>query len=125
MNVPFKIKMFVVPSPKVILTKDNLAKRNWNGCKKCASSNSDESIHLLFFSYLYTTQLKLIHLFVRLVWRVVHFTFSVHPPTSATNMSDNWLNGVDKETKTRIRICIYALVWALWSCRIDIIFTKQ
>jgi hypothetical protein len=35
---------------KVILTKDNLAKRNWNGCKKSAFCDANESINHLFFN---------------------------------------------------------------------------
>jgi hypothetical protein len=35
-KVPLKIKNFMwFLSNKVLLTKDNLAKRNWNGCMKC------------------------------------------------------------------------------------------
>jgi hypothetical protein len=61
---------------KVILTKDNLVKRNWNGCKKCVFCDLDESINHLFFACS----------FARLVWRVVHFTFNIPPPVNVTNM---------------------------------------
>ena len=39
-------------------------------------------------------------------------------------MFGNWLNGVDKDTKARIRIGICALLWALWNCRNDVVFNK-
>jgi hypothetical protein len=39
-------------------------------------------------------------------------------------MSGNWLNGVEKHTKARIRLGVYALVWALWNCRNDMVFDK-
>jgi hypothetical protein len=33
----------------VVLTKDNLAKRNWHGSKKCVFCHQDETIKHLFF----------------------------------------------------------------------------
>jgi hypothetical protein len=40
-------------------------------------------------------------------------------------MFSNWLNGIDKDTKARIRLETCALAWSLWSCRNDIIFNKK
>ena len=40
------------------------------------------------------------------------------------NMFGNWLAGVDKQTKARIRIAVCAFVWAIWNCRNDVIFNK-
>jgi hypothetical protein len=70
---------------KVSLTKDNLAKRKWMGCTKCVFCGSKETIDHLFISC---------H-FSRLVWRVVHFTFSIPPLINITNLFGNWLNGID------------------------------
>ena len=51
LKIPLKIKIFMwFLFNKVILTKDNLAKRNWNGCKKCVFCDSEESIDHLFFT---------------------------------------------------------------------------
>lgn len=45
LKVPLKIKIFLWYLIKcVTLTKDNLAKRNWQGCKRCAFCSHDESI---------------------------------------------------------------------------------
>jgi hypothetical protein len=44
--------------------KDNLAKRNLDGCKKCVFCDLEESINHLIF----------VRPFARLVWRVVHFS---------------------------------------------------
>jgi hypothetical protein len=74
---------------KVILTKDNPAKCNWDGCKKCDFCDSEKSINHLFFTCP----------FARLIWRVVHFTFDIPPSANVTNMFGNWLNGVEKQTK--------------------------
>ena len=70
-KVPLKIRIFMwFLYNKVILTKDNLAKRKWNGCTDCVFCGQRETIYHLFISC---------H-FSRLVWRVVHFTFNIPPP---------------------------------------------
>ena len=50
MKIPLKNKVFAWYLCRgVILTKDNLAKRNWYGSKKCVFCHKDETIkHLLF-----------------------------------------------------------------------------
>jgi hypothetical protein len=94
-KVPLKIRIFMwFLNRKEILTKDNLAKRNWTGCKKCAFCDEEETIEHLFLKCK----------FARLIWRVVHFTFNMPPPTNIKNMFGNWLNGIDKFAKARIRI---------------------
>jgi hypothetical protein len=51
MKVPLKIKIIMWFLHKgVILTKDNLAKRNWNGCDKCVFCDKKETIQHLFIS---------------------------------------------------------------------------
>jgi hypothetical protein len=54
---------------KEILTKYNLAKRSWTGCKKCAFCDEEETIEHLFLKCK----------FARLIWRVVQFTFNMPP----------------------------------------------
>ena len=99
---------------RVLLTKDNLAKRRWTGCKKCVFCDTEESVEHLFISC---------H-FVKNIWRLIHFTFNITPPTSVANMFGPWLNGVAKETKACIRIGVAAFLWAIWNCRNDIVFNK-
>jgi hypothetical protein len=49
-KVSLKIRIFMwVLHRKVILTKNNLVKRNWNGNKKCCFCYKDETIQHLFF----------------------------------------------------------------------------
>jgi hypothetical protein len=116
LKIPLKVKIFMwFLHRKVILIKDNLAHRNWNGCMKCAFCDSSESINHLFFDCP----------FAKLIWRVIQFTFNIVPPTNVTNMSGNWLNEVDKVSKSRIRIGFCALMWAIWNCRNDIVFNKS
>jgi hypothetical protein len=76
-KVPLKIRIFMwFLYKKVILTKDNLARRNWKGCTKCVFCGLKETIDHLFISCLFS----------RLVWRVVHFAFSIPPPSNITNL---------------------------------------
>ena len=99
---------------KVLLTKDNLIRRRWTGCKKCVFCDADESVEHLFIS----CQLA------RQIWRLIHFTFNITPPTSITNLFGNWLNGVDKKTKANIHVGVCAFLWAIWNCRNDVVFNK-
>jgi hypothetical protein len=49
-KVPIKIKVFLWYLKKgVILTKDNLARRNWNGDRKCSFCHCPETIQHIFF----------------------------------------------------------------------------
>jgi hypothetical protein len=44
-KIPLKIKIFMwFLSKKVLLTRDNLAKRNWNGNTKCSFYDKEESV---------------------------------------------------------------------------------
>ena len=115
LKVPLKIKIFMwFLHRKVLLTKDNLIKRQWNGCKQCVFCQSEETVEHLFISCSFTKN----------IWRLIHFTFNIPAPTSIDNLFSNWLCGVDKKTKARIRIGICAFVWAIWNCRNDVVFNK-
>ena len=51
LKLPLKIKVFLWYLRRgVILTKDNLGKRNWKGCTRCCLCSSEESIQHLFFN---------------------------------------------------------------------------
>jgi hypothetical protein len=50
LKIPLQIKVFGWYLRKgVVLTKDNLAKQNWYGSKKCVFCHQDETIKHLFF----------------------------------------------------------------------------
>jgi hypothetical protein len=116
LKISLKIKIFMwFLNSKVLVTKDNLAKRNWHGCTKCCFCDSMEFVEHLF----------LYCLFARIVWHMIYFTYNIPPPTNITNMFGNWLNGVDRNDKARIRIGVSALCWSIWNCRNTIVFDKQ
>jgi hypothetical protein len=97
---------------KILLTKDNLAKRKWTGCTKCVLCDSRESAEHLFISFP----------FARLLWRVIYFTFNISAPTNVKNLFGKWLIGVDKAVKVRIRVRVCALLWSIWNYRNDVVF---
>jgi hypothetical protein len=66
----------------VVLTKDNLAERNWNGSKQYSFSCKGESIqHLIFYCS-----------YVIFVWGLVHITFGIHPPLNTNDLFNTWSN---------------------------------
>ena len=99
---------------KVILTKDNLSRRNWQGSKTCCFCDQDETIQHLFF------QCSL----AKISWRIVHMSFGISPPHNINHLFGSWLNGVDKRVKHQIRVGICALLWAMWHVRNDLTFNK-
>jgi hypothetical protein len=115
MKVPLKIKIFMwFLFKRVLLTKDNLAKRNWSGSKCCCFCNEDETINHLFISCP----------FAKIVWRIIHLTFNISPPMDITNLFGNWLAGIPKKFKTQIRVGACAILWTIWNTRNDIIFNN-
>ena len=95
----------------VLLTKDNLAKRKWQGCTKCSFCGCEEIVEHLFISCP----------FAQLIWRVVFCSYNIPPPSNISNMFGNWLNGVDKRTNARIHIGLglFGIVEIIW------FFTEQ
>ena len=115
MKVPLNIKIFMwFLHRKVLLTKDNLAKRNWNGSKKCCFCDQDETIQHLFITCP----------FAKMVWRIVHVALNLTPPNNISHLFGNWLGGVSKKDKVPIRVGVCALLWAMWNIRNDYIFNN-
>jgi hypothetical protein len=115
-KVPLKVKIFMwFLSNKVLLTKDNLVRRKWTGSQKCCFCDSLETVEHLFITCP----------FAQIIWRMIYFAYNIPPPSNITNMFGNWLNGVDKTNKGRIRIGVSALCWAIWNRRNDIIFNQS
>jgi hypothetical protein len=116
LKIPLRIKVFGWYLRKgVVLTKDNLAKRNWHGSKKCVFCHQDETIKHLFF------QCRL----ARSIWSVIQVASTLFPPRSITNIFGNWLNGIDNRFKKHIRVGAIAFIWSLWLCRNDKVFNDK
>jgi hypothetical protein len=84
----------------VILTKDNLARQNWNGSKACVFCHQDETIKHLFF------QCR----FARSIWSVIQVASTLFPPCNITNIFGNWLNGINNRFKKHIRVGAIAFI---------------
>ena len=80
MKIPLRTKVFTWYLRRgVILTKDNLAKRNWQGSKKCVFCHHDESIKHLFFQCS----------FARSIWSTIQIASNLYPPKSVANIFGN------------------------------------
>jgi hypothetical protein len=80
LKIPLKIKVFMwFLSYKVLLSKDNLAKRKWNGCQKCCFCDSTVTVNHLFLACD----------FAKIIWRMVYIAYNISPLTNITNMFGN------------------------------------
>jgi hypothetical protein len=114
-KVPLKIKIFMwFLHHKVLLRKDNLIKRSWQGNKSCSFCHKDETIQHLFFECP----------FARIIWRIIHIMFGFSPPANVKNLFGNWLAGILKKDLIHIRVGVCAVLWAMWNVRNDFIFNK-
>ena len=86
---------------QVILTKDNLAKRNWMGSSRCSFCDHNESIKHLFLDCP----------LAKILWRSIHIAFNINQPTSINMLFGTWLDGVDSDTARHIRVGVCVLFW--------------
>jgi len=114
-KVPLKIKVFLWYLYKgVTLTKDNLARKNWNGNVKCSFCNLSESIQHLFFNCP----------LAKLVWHIIAVSFNIISPRNFRHIFSHWLGGTDSNLKKIIWNGIAAMLWAIWLSRNDVVFDK-
>jgi hypothetical protein len=104
LKLPLKIKVFLWYLYKgVILTKDNLARRHWQGDNKCSFCSSEETIqHLLFDCH-----------FAKFMWRIIHISFNLTPPTSVHNIFTDWLLGFNGKLKSKVLVGAVAFCWVI------------
>jgi hypothetical protein len=99
----------------VILTKDNLLKRNWKGNDKCCFCNNKETIQHLFFEW---------HV-ACFIWRFVHIAFGLQPPRDITSFFQTWLQQVDSKLGHQIRVGASIIFCSIWLTKNDVIFDKK
>ena len=95
LKIPLKIKIFFWYLQRgVILTKDNLLRKNWKGSLKCCFCNCNESItHLLFDCH-----------HAKEVWRIVYLAiYRVNPIKIDFHMLGNWLSNFDDKYSSFIQ----------------------
>ena len=49
----------------------------------------------------------------KIVWRIVHLSFSLSPPKNITNLFGAWLRGIPKSDLIQIRVGVWAILWAM------------
>ena len=99
----------------VILTNDNLAKRNWQGNQQCYCCHENETIQHLFFDCRFT----------RMVWASVYAAWGIPKPHNNPSMIGSWLNGIPKEYKPLVLLGAAALCWSVWLCRNVVVFDNK
>jgi hypothetical protein len=116
LKIPIKIKIFFWYLQRgIILTKDNLVRKNWKESQKCCFCNANETIKHLLFNCHHAKQ----------IWRIVYLATGLPPPKSVPHMFGNWLHNQDDKMKKITMAGMAALCWAIWRCRNDIILTKS
>ena len=116
LKIPLKVKIFLWYLRRgVVLTRDNLAKRNWQGSKNCCFCHKDETILHLFYECR----------FARFVWCIIQVATGLFPPRGVSNMFGNWLRGIRKDLKSLILLGAATICWSLWLCRNDVVFNKK
>ncbi|WVZ91642.1 hypothetical protein U9M48_037786 [Paspalum notatum var. saurae] len=99
----------------VLLTKDNLTKRNWQGNKSCAFCHNDETIEHIFFECR----------FARTVWDFFQCASNLTKPNNAPHMFGSWLQGLPSTWQRIVLLGAAALCWSIWLCRNDLVFEKK
>ena len=111
-----KVKIFLWYLRKgVILTKDNLAKRNWQGSKSCCFCHKDETIKHLFFDCR----------FAKTVWAIFHCASGLSSPNNAFHMFGSWVQGLPNILQSIVLLGAAAICWSIWLCRNDLVFEKK
>jgi len=114
-KIPLKIKNFLwLLQRRIVLTKDNLARKNWKGSKKCCGCNNNEIVIHLFLDCHYA----------RMVWRIVYLATGLTQPTSINHMFGSWISNQNKKIRSLIWVGVAAFCWTIWRCRNDIVFNK-
>jgi hypothetical protein len=99
-KIPLKIKIFLWFLHKgVILTKDNLAKKNWKGSQQCVYYNFSETIQHLFLDCPSA----------KMIWRIIFYATKLTQPRSISHMFGTWLNNQHKDYKLLIWVGVAAI----------------
>jgi hypothetical protein len=60
----------------------------------------------------------------RLIWRIIHTTFSLLKSKNVIDMFGSWLQGVKWKEKNLILIGVSVVCWSIWLSRNDSVFDK-
>jgi hypothetical protein len=99
----------------VVLTKDNLAKRQWKGCTQCCFCNKPENIQHLFFDCPMT----------KLMWMTISFTLGVRAPASIANLFGPWLRSFPNKQRIKVLVGVAAFCWDYGSPETKLFFKEK
>jgi hypothetical protein len=98
-KIPLKIKILLwYLKNGVVLTKDNLVKRQWKGCIKCCFCTEQETIQHIFFDCP----------MARLMWEIVCFTFGVKKTMDVKNLFGPFLRSFLSKIRNLVLIGMVA-----------------
>jgi hypothetical protein len=116
LKIPLKNKKFMWYLQKeVVLTNDNLAKKNWNGGKQCCFCHANETVKHLFFDCYYA----------KFMWGLSYLPFNIIPPRSVQHLYGSWLNQFQGKLKRQALAGALAFCWAIWLSKNDVVFDKS
>ena len=116
LKLPLKIKVFLWNLCRgAILTKDNLAKRRWNGSLSCSFCNQNESIHHLFFDCYMASN----------IWRLIYYALKIDSPVSINHIIGSWGSNMSPGYKKLLLSGISALFWSIWLSRNEVAFNHK
>ena len=95
MRVPFKIKIFTWYLLRgVVVTRDNLVKRNWQGSTKCCLCRHDENINDLFYQCKFACFLRRKYIGSKVS--------NMYQPSIVANIFDNSLHDIDHRDRKHL-----------------------
>ena len=113
-----KVKIFLCYLRRgMVLTKDNLIKRDWKCDKKCCSvafAPGTRRFNIFFCCH-----------FARAVWSITNAASGLLQPHSISHMFGNWLQGISKEMKPLVLLGAATTCWSFWLCRNDLVFERK
>ncbi len=111
LKILLKVKIFLWYLHRgVVLTKDNLTKRKWQGNKNCCFCCNDETIRHLFFKCRFS----------HFAWSIIQVASGFPPPHCVAHIFGSWLDGIYNNLKAHVLLA--ATCWSLWLCRNNVVF---
>ena len=98
----------------VVLTKDNLARRNWNGNKACYCCNKPATIQHLFVECHYA----------KFLWRAIHLVLGIPPLVNIELLFNNWSKQGGHKHNILLLTGAATICWLIWLTRNDTVFNN-
>jgi hypothetical protein len=87
-----------------MLTKDNLAKRNWPGNLSCVFCDHEETINHLFCECI----------FAKTLWHIITPALGVKKPSNMQNGMGRWMRSCPNNLKSQFIVGVAAVFWSIY-----------